>query len=93
MADRSIVCKCQYIPLSLLILTLGCAPNEGGNALFDRCLTIGMEEQMEGMSESDRKSVRMGVEQGCKMIVEVCDQDPDGEMCANVKNKFRPSSE
>ena len=56
--------------------------------LLAGCLSIGMEEQMQGMEESDRYSVQKGVEMGCGMVIKECDKSPDGEMCIAFKKKF-----
>lgn len=56
--------------------------------LYDGCLEIGMIEQMEGMSESDRPSVKRGVRQGCKIVTKECTDNPDRELCKAFKLKF-----
>lgn len=47
-----------------------------------------MIEQMEGMSESDRPSVKRGVRQGCKIVTKECTDNPDRELCKAFKLKF-----
>ena len=77
----------QIIAISMI--TFLCACSESNNeALYNGCIEIGMKEQMEGMSESDRPSVRHGVQQGCKTVTRECTDNPDGEMCKAFKLKF-----
>jgi hypothetical protein len=56
--------------------------------LYANCISIGMEEQMVGWDESDRPSVKKGVEMGCGLLIKECKDNPDGEMCKAFRNKF-----
>ncbi len=73
--------------LSILTLT-GCTE---ANSFYGNCVVMGTEEQMEGWDESDRPSVRAGVEMGCKLFVEECQKNPEGETCIAVKKKYGKS--
>lgn len=77
--------KVLLISATLLIIS---ACSETKDPLLEGCLSIGMEEQMEGMEESDRYSVHKGVEQGCQMVVQECKNSPDGQMCIAFKKKY-----
>ncbi|PVZ69522.1 hypothetical protein [Pelagibaculum spongiae] len=77
----------KFLLISATVLTLS-ACSETKESWVEGCLNIGMEEQMKGMEESDRFSVKKGVEQGCQMFVQECKKSPDGEMCIAVKKKF-----
>ena len=43
---------------------------------------------MVGWEESDRPSVKVGVQQGCKLLLKECDESPQGEMCNALRTKF-----
>ena len=73
--------------ISTVILLIS-ACSETKDPLLAGCLSIGMEEQMEGMEDSDRYSVQKGVEMGCDMVIKECDKSPNGEMCIAFKKKF-----
>ena len=47
-----------------------------------------MIEQMAGMEESDRTSVRVGVHKGCELVTKECNKQPEGEWCIAFKQKF-----
>ncbi len=69
----------------LVLSSLGCSESD---PLYSNCVTIGMKEQMVGWEESDRPSVKVGVENGCRMIVKECENNPESEMCKAVREKF-----
>jgi hypothetical protein len=58
------------------------------DALYENCVKVGVKEQMKGMEESDRYSVKIGVENGCKILVKECKSAPTGSMCKAVKKKY-----
>lgn len=66
----------------------GCSLSES-DTLYANCVSIGMEEQMVGWEESDRPSVKAGVEQGCDMLIKECEGSPDGELCDALNQKFK----
>lgn len=73
--------------IALFLLIQGCSSSDS-DTLYKNCIKVGMVEQMEGMEESDRKSVEAGVELGCELIVEECEKQPEGEMCKAIQQKF-----
>jgi hypothetical protein len=78
----------KKLTLIFIVVSMYACSSSTSNLLFDGCIEAGMKEQMEGMDESDRASVRAGVEKGCEMIVQECNKNPEGEMCAAFQNKF-----
>ena len=76
-----------WVILLLLMGVSACSASDE-EVLYNNCVDIGTEEQMEGWDESDRPSVRAGVEQGCKMIIKECEKDPRGAMCTALKDKY-----
>ncbi len=69
------------------MLTTACSKSEL-DVLYSNCLDIGVKEQMVGMEESDRYSVKKGVEMGCEIVKKECTNTPDGEMCSAFRKKF-----
>ena len=81
--------KIRKVVSAISMITFLYACSESKNeALYNGCIEIGMVEQMEGMSESDRPSVKQGVQQGRKIVTKECTDNPDGEMCKAFKLKF-----
>lgn len=77
------------VTVAILMITFLCACSDSKNdALYKGCMELGMIEQMKGMNESDRPSVKHGVEQGCKIVTKECTDNPDGEFCKAFKLKF-----
>ncbi|WP_189398076.1 hypothetical protein [Arenicella chitinivorans] len=74
--------------LLMVLLCVGGCSVSGEQALYNNCVDLGTEEQMEGWDESDRPSVKAGVKQGCEMIMKECEKDPDGAMCVAFKEKY-----
>ncbi len=74
--------------LIFIVMSMCACSSSNSNPLYEGCVEVGMKEQMEGMEESDRVSVRAGVEQGCEVIVQECKKNPAGEMCAAFQKKF-----
>lgn len=70
-----------------LVTIVGCSKTDT-NSFYSNCVEIGMVEQMQGWDESDRPSVKVGVEQGCKMAVDECNKNPESNICASLKQKF-----
>ena len=73
--------------ISMVTFLCACS-GENNDALYNGCMEIGIIEQMEGMNESDRPSVKHGVEMGCKTVTKECTDNPDGDMCTAFKLKF-----
>lgn len=75
-----------------LIIILGLmfviCDNGFSDNLYNNCFTKGLKEQMIGMQESDRKSVEKGVMMGCKVVVQECKLNPDGQLCQAFKKHF-----
>lgn len=69
--------------LVVLAVNAGCSKTNA-DSFYDNCVEISMVEQMQGWDESDRPSVKVGVEQGCKMAVDECKNHPESEMCIVV---------
>lgn len=76
-----------YLFLPILFGVTACSAADD-QVLYANCVELGTQEQMEGWDESDRPSVKAGVEQGCKMIMQECEKDPDGAMCKAFKDKY-----
>ncbi len=57
-------------------------------SFYENCIELSMKEQMRGMKEADRPSVKAGVERDCKLLVKECEERPDGQMCKIFKKKF-----
>ncbi len=68
-------------------ILVGCSKSDA-DPLYSNCVSIGMEEQMKGWDESDRPSIKVGVEQGCKIVVRECKDNSKGELCTAFRNKF-----
>jgi len=80
--------KHNYIIAAIIyVFLVGCSASES-DPFYESCLSIGMQEQMQGMDESDRKSVRFGVEKACDMLSEECKENPEGVVCFASKEKF-----
>lgn len=80
----------KMLALSLISIGLfaqGCSKSNE-QRLFDSCVTVGMIEQMAGMEESDRTSVKVGVHKGCELVTKECNKQPEGEWCVAFKQKF-----
>tara|TARA_Y100000034_G_C6838541_1_gene379149 strand:+ start:472 stop:735 length:264 start_codon:yes stop_codon:yes gene_type:complete len=73
--------------VAALVMATGCSESES-DPLYANCVSIEMKEQMVGWEESDRPSVKVGVQQGCKLLIKECDESPQGEMCNALRTKF-----
>lgn len=78
----------KVITVILMVTFLYACAESKNDDLYNGCIQIGMVEQMEGMNESDRPSVKHGVEQGCKIVTKECTDNPDGKLCKAFKLKL-----
>ena len=83
----------KIIGFAFMLQGLLLYPSYAQDELYQNCVELGTEEQMEGWEESDRYSVTKGVEKGCKMLLQECRREPDGEMCRAFKKKYLPVPE
>ncbi len=77
----------KLVLLFIPIFVCACSSSDS-DVLYDKCVKTGMKEQMVGMEENDRYSVKVGVEQACKQLLKECKENPNGEWCAAFKSKF-----